>query len=61
MVRVCICNGDVDEIWDAHTDTLEFFVDSEDSVLMLMGYALQNGHVISVNAVDDEEDGGEEP
>lgn len=61
MVRVCICSGDVDEIWAAHTDTLAFFVDNEDSVLTLMGYALQNGYVISVNAVDDEEDGGDKP
>lgn len=61
MVRVCICNGDVEEIWEPHADTLAFFVDSEDSVLTLMGYALQNGYVVYVNAVDDEEDGGEEP
>lgn len=59
MLRVCICNGDVDEIWAPHTDTLAFFVDSEDSVIALMAFALNSGYVISVNAVDDDGDGGD--
>lgn len=59
MLRVCICNGNVDEIWAPHTDTLAFRVCSEDEVLALMQYAIDSGYVMSVELV--EEDGGEEP
>lgn len=59
MLRVYICNGNVNEFFEAHTDTLSFRVYSEDEVLALMQYATDNGYVMSVELV--EEDGGEEP
>lgn len=59
MLRVCICNGNVGDFFEAHTDTLSFRVYSEDDVLALMRYASNNGYVMSVELV--EEDGGEEP
>lgn len=59
MLRVYICNGNVGEFFEAHTETLSFRVYSEDEVLALMQYATANGYVMAVEFV--EEDGGEEP
>lgn len=61
MLRVCIYSGTVKEFWDSHTDTLAFRVCSEDEVLALMAYALDSGYVMSIDAIEDDDGGGDEP